>query len=142
MASRYNPVIRALYQRLVSAGKPKKVALTTCMRKLLTIVNAMVRTGDRIASPKSLPNEPLLDSLIPSVAPHLRLPAVQQSVRLGHVVDVGRGHAMRQPRVGVHPDVRLHLEMPLIPYLRLMYLRALLPGPALGGGSKLDDAGV
>ena len=38
-------MIRALYQRLVSAGKPKKVALTACMRKLLTIVNAMVRTG-------------------------------------------------------------------------------------------------
>ena len=45
VASRYNPVIRAWYQRLVSAGKPKKVALTACMRKLLTIVNAMVRTG-------------------------------------------------------------------------------------------------
>ena len=45
VASRYNPVIRALYQRLVSAGKPKKVALTACMRKLLTIVNAMVKTG-------------------------------------------------------------------------------------------------
>ena len=47
VASRYNPVIRALYQRLVSAGKPKKVALTACMRKLLTIVNAMVKTGQR-----------------------------------------------------------------------------------------------
>ena len=45
VASRYNPVIRALYQRLLSAGQPKKVALTACMRKLLTIVNAMVRTG-------------------------------------------------------------------------------------------------
>ena len=45
VASRYNPVIRALYQRLVSAGKPKKVALSACMRKLLTIVNAMVKTG-------------------------------------------------------------------------------------------------
>ena len=47
VASRYNPVIRALYQRLVSAGKPKKVALSACMRKLLTIVNAMVKTGQR-----------------------------------------------------------------------------------------------
>ena len=45
VASRYNPVIRALYQLLVMAGKAKKVALTACMRKLLTIVNAMVRTG-------------------------------------------------------------------------------------------------
>lgn len=42
-AARYNPVIRALYQRLVAGGKPKKVALVACMRKLLTILNAMVR---------------------------------------------------------------------------------------------------
>jgi transposase len=42
-ALRYNPVIRAFYQRLVSAGKAKKLAITACMRKLLTILNAMVR---------------------------------------------------------------------------------------------------
>ena len=41
-AARYNPVIRAFYERLVAAGKPKKVALTACMRKLLTILNAMI----------------------------------------------------------------------------------------------------
>jgi transposase len=41
-ATRYNPVIRAFYARLVAAGKPKKVALTACMRKLLTILNAMI----------------------------------------------------------------------------------------------------
>lgn len=38
-----NPVIRAFYQRLLDQGKPKKVALTACMRKLLTILNAMAR---------------------------------------------------------------------------------------------------
>jgi len=43
VATRFNPVIRAFYQRLEAAGKPKKVALTACMRKLLTILNAMVR---------------------------------------------------------------------------------------------------
>jgi transposase len=43
VATRHNPVIRSLYQRLLSAGKPKKVALVACMRKLLTILNAMVR---------------------------------------------------------------------------------------------------
>ena len=43
VATRFNPDIRALYGRLVAAGKPKKVALTACMRKLLTILNAMVR---------------------------------------------------------------------------------------------------
>ena len=42
VASRWNPVIRAFYQRLCAAGKPKKVALTACMRKLLTILNAML----------------------------------------------------------------------------------------------------
>ena len=45
VATRYNPVLRAFYQRLLAAGKPKKLALTACMRKLLTILNAMVKTG-------------------------------------------------------------------------------------------------
>ncbi len=43
VASRHNPVIRMFYERLVAAGKAKKVALTACMRKLLTILNAMVK---------------------------------------------------------------------------------------------------
>lgn len=45
VATRHNAVIRAFYQRLVAAGKPKKVALVACMRKLLTILNAMLRDG-------------------------------------------------------------------------------------------------
>lgn len=44
VATRRNPLIRAFYLRLVSAGKPKKVALVACMRKLLTILNVMMRT--------------------------------------------------------------------------------------------------
>jgi len=40
---RYNQVLRAFYLRLLTAGKTKKVALTACMRKLLTILNAMLR---------------------------------------------------------------------------------------------------
>jgi transposase len=43
-AARRNPVIKAFYERLVAAGKLPKVALVACMRKLLTILNAMVRT--------------------------------------------------------------------------------------------------
>ena len=43
VATRFNPVIGVFYQRLLAAGKPKKVALTACMRKLLTILNAMAR---------------------------------------------------------------------------------------------------
>jgi transposase len=42
-ASRYNPAIRPFYLRLLDNGKEKKVALTACMRKLLTMLNAMVR---------------------------------------------------------------------------------------------------
>jgi transposase len=45
VATRRNPVIRTFYQRLLAAGKPKKVALTACMRKLLTILNAMLRAN-------------------------------------------------------------------------------------------------
>ena len=45
VAARCNPAIRGFYGRLVAAGKPKKVALIACMRKLLTILNAMVRTN-------------------------------------------------------------------------------------------------
>ena len=45
VASRHNPVIRNFYQRLLAAGKPKKLALTACMRKLLTILNSMLKHG-------------------------------------------------------------------------------------------------
>jgi transposase len=44
VATRKNPVIRPFYQRLCQAGKAKKLALTACMRKLLTILNAMVKS--------------------------------------------------------------------------------------------------
>ena len=44
-AMRCNPVIKEFYGRLVKAGKPPKVALTACMRKLLTVLNAMLRHG-------------------------------------------------------------------------------------------------
>ncbi len=43
VATRWNPVIRGFYNRLRAAGKAKKVALVACMRKLLTILNAMVK---------------------------------------------------------------------------------------------------
>lgn len=44
-AMRYNPPIAATYERLLAAGKPKKVAIVACMRKLLTILNAIMRDG-------------------------------------------------------------------------------------------------
>lgn len=45
VAARHNPVIRAFYQRLLARGKPKKLALIACSRKLLTILNHLVATG-------------------------------------------------------------------------------------------------
>jgi transposase len=45
VGSRHNPVLKAFYQRLRQAGKPGKVALTACMRKLLTIINVMLKDG-------------------------------------------------------------------------------------------------
>ena len=55
VGSRHNPVLRSLYQRLLTAGKPRKVALTACMRKLLTTLNAMVKSGQRWNSPVTTP---------------------------------------------------------------------------------------
>jgi transposase len=51
VATRRNPVIRAFYQRLLAAGKPKKLALVACMRKLLTMLNAMAASGRRWEAP-------------------------------------------------------------------------------------------
>jgi transposase len=47
VASRHNPVLRALYERPLDVGKPKKLALVVCMRKLPTILNAMCKTRSR-----------------------------------------------------------------------------------------------
>jgi transposase len=44
-ARRFNPVFRTFYQRLITAGKPPKVATVACMRKLLIVLNAIVRDG-------------------------------------------------------------------------------------------------
>ena len=54
VATRRNAIIRAFYQRLLAAGKPKKLALVACMRKLLTILNTMVRTQQRWCADYSL----------------------------------------------------------------------------------------
>ena len=48
-ASRYNPKIKAFYQHLLSVGKEKKVALTACMRKLIVMLNAMLRSKQAFA---------------------------------------------------------------------------------------------
>jgi transposase len=44
-ATHHNPVIAALHRRLTAAGKPFKLVMTACMRKLLVILNALLKTG-------------------------------------------------------------------------------------------------
>jgi transposase len=48
VAARFNPILRAFYQRLVAAGKPKKVALTAVMRKLVVLLNHLLKKPDFI----------------------------------------------------------------------------------------------
>jgi transposase len=45
VATRFNPVLREYYRRLVAAGKPKKLALIATLRKLLVTLNAILRTN-------------------------------------------------------------------------------------------------
>lgn len=51
---RHNPVIREYYARLVKSGKPKMVAVVACMRKILVILNAMIKTRTRWQAPTEL----------------------------------------------------------------------------------------
>ncbi len=53
-ATRRNPVVRTWYQRLLAAGKPRKVALVACMRKLLVVLNQMLKTKTRWQAPLAL----------------------------------------------------------------------------------------
>lgn len=46
-AKKHNPILKVFYDRLVAAGKPKKVAIVACMRKLIIIINAMIKSGQR-----------------------------------------------------------------------------------------------
>ena len=55
VATKRNAVIRTFYQRLLAAGKPKKLALVACMRKLLTILNVMARTHERWRADRAQP---------------------------------------------------------------------------------------
>ena len=80
VASRYNPVIREFYQRLLAAGKSRKVALTACMRKLLAILNGMVKSGprdDRVLTSKTVALVTSLSSAFPEDAVSAAPPSQQ-----------------------------------------------------------------
>jgi transposase len=51
VATQFNPLIRPFYLRLLATGKPKKLALTACVRKLLIILNAIAHRGMLWRSP-------------------------------------------------------------------------------------------
>ena len=53
VATRHNPRIRVFYQRLLAAGKPKKLALVAAMRKLLTILNTLIKRNEQWAEPET-----------------------------------------------------------------------------------------
>jgi len=53
VATRFNSRIQSFYQRLLAEGKPKKVALTAAMRKLLTILNTLIKTDQLGAEPNT-----------------------------------------------------------------------------------------
>ena len=46
VATRFNPILKAFYDRLVKAGKPKKLALTAVMRKLVVLLNHLLKNPD------------------------------------------------------------------------------------------------
>ena len=54
VATQFNPLIRPFYLRLLATGKPKKLALTACMRKLLIILNAIAHRGAPWRSPVNM----------------------------------------------------------------------------------------
>ena len=54
VATRHNAVIKAFYQRLLANGKPKKLALVTAMRKLLTIFNTLVKRNELWIDPEPM----------------------------------------------------------------------------------------
>ena len=69
---------------------------------------------------------------------------VQQRVRLRDVMGIGcgGGDGVHQPRVGVHANVRLHAEVPLVALLGLVHLRVPLAVLVLGGAGRGDQGGV
>src|SRR5437870_5755285 len=101
---RWNPVLKVFYERLIAAGKPKKVALIACARKLLTILNAMVRNNTRWMESARQDSIQLLTSIRPQaprcLAVQFRLVTLI-SVIMQHRAPAGqRGPRLRLLRQG------------------------------------------
>ena len=87
---------------------------------------------------------PLAGALVTGISEHDRLFAMQQSVTLGDVIDVGGGadHGMDQPRFGIRSNVGLHPKVPLIALLGLVHLRVPLAGAVLGRTGGGNQGGI
>lgn len=83
-------------------------------------------------------------SLIAGIRKNDRLFAVQQSVSLGHIIDVGCGtdEGVYQTGISIHPDMGFHSEVPLVALLDLVHLGVALAGNVLGGAGCCNQGGV
>ena len=86
----------------------------------------------------------LLDALVAGIGEHARFLSVHQRLRLGHVVDVGRGadHGVNPAAVGVDTDVALHAEVPLVALLGLVHLGIARARVVLRRTGRGDQRGV
>lgn len=119
---------------LLREGAPGRVLLLAALAR--THGNVPVHIGPGFSS--------LLSTLVTSVSKDDLLLAVQQSMALSDVVDVGRraDDAVHQTRLGVHADVAFHSKVPLISLLGLMHLRVALAALVLGRTRCRDQGGV
>jgi len=120
--TRSNPVIRAFYRRLCERGKPKKVALTACIHKLLTILNALLRHH---------PHGRCLRRL--DVQHSCSLVARRRRHQTGRSAGTGCWHGRGREVAGVG------CGSPLLTLLSTCYTARGWPGPRLGGGASARD---
>ena len=87
---------------------------------------------------------PFLNALVARIAKHRRLVPVQQVLYRSQVMNVARRahHTVGEARFSVHANMRLHAEVPLVAFLRLMHFGVPFSTAVLGGGRGGDQGGV
>ena len=87
---------------------------------------------------------PFGSTLIAGIGKHHRLLSVQQTMPLGHVVDVGRcaDDGMHQTRIDIHPNVGFHAEVPLLALLGLVHLGVTFAAAVFGRTGRSNQGGI
>jgi len=87
---------------------------------------------------------PLAGSSVARIGKHHVLLTTQQAVALGHIVEVGCGidDSVRQARICIHPNMRLHAKVPLITLLDLLHIRVAFTAAVFGGAWCGNQGGV